>query len=85
MTQSGLGSGIKSRVSDQNGISLLYIMLEIHHSGREPSKWNSQNSKLYRVVQTKLGSLITLNWEFDLSESGSWISLILGVGQSGSV
>ena len=23
----------KSRVSDQNGVSLLYIMLEIHHSG----------------------------------------------------
>ena len=26
-----------SRVSVQNGVSLLYIMLEIHHSGREPS------------------------------------------------
>ena len=26
-----------SRVSDQNGISLLYIILEIHHSGRELS------------------------------------------------
>ena len=26
-----------SRVSDQNGVSLLYIMLEIHHSGRKPS------------------------------------------------
>ena len=25
-----------SRVSDQNGVSLLYIVLEIHHSGREP-------------------------------------------------
>ena len=25
-----------SRVSDQNGVSLLYIMLEIHHSGQEP-------------------------------------------------
>ena len=25
-----------SRVSNQNGVSLLYIMLEIHHSGREP-------------------------------------------------
>ena len=24
------------RVSDQNGVSVLYIMLEIHHSGREP-------------------------------------------------
>ena len=28
----------KSRVPDQNGVSLLYIMLEIHHSGREPLK-----------------------------------------------
>ena len=26
-----------SRISNQNGVSLLYIMLEIHHSGREPS------------------------------------------------
>ena len=26
------------RVSDQNGVSLLYIMLEIHHSGQEPSR-----------------------------------------------
>ena len=26
-----------SRISDQNGVSLLYIMLEIHHSGGEPS------------------------------------------------
>ena len=26
-----------SRVSDQNGVSLLYIMLEMHHSGRESS------------------------------------------------
>ena len=25
-----------SRVPDQNGVSLLYIMLEIHHSGRKP-------------------------------------------------
>ena len=23
--------------SDQNGLSLIYIMLEIHHTGREPS------------------------------------------------
>ena len=28
----------KSRVPDHNGVSLPYIMLEIHHSGREPSK-----------------------------------------------
>ena len=30
-----------SRVSDQNGVSLLYIMLEIHHSGREPSNYET--------------------------------------------
>ena len=29
----------KSSVSDQNGASPLYIMLEIHHSGRESSKY----------------------------------------------
>ena len=28
---------INSRVSDQNAVSLLCIMLEIHHFGREPS------------------------------------------------
>ena len=27
---------IISRVPNQNGVSLLYIMLEIHHSGQEP-------------------------------------------------
>ena len=30
-----------SRVSDQSGVSLLHIMLEIHHSGREPSIYMS--------------------------------------------
>ena len=28
----------KSRVPNQNGVSLLYIMLETHHSDQEPSK-----------------------------------------------
>ena len=28
-----------SKVPDQNGVFLLYIMLEIHHSGREPLFW----------------------------------------------
>ena len=27
------------RVSNQKGVSLLYIMLEIHHAGREPSNF----------------------------------------------
>ena len=30
-------SHINLRVPNQNGVSLLYIMLEIHHSGQEPS------------------------------------------------
>ena len=30
-------TSLYSRVSDQNGVSLLYIMLEIHHSERAPS------------------------------------------------
>ena len=30
-------SSLCPMVSDQNGVSVLYIMLEIHHSGREPS------------------------------------------------
>ena len=29
-----------SRISNQNGVSLLYFMLQIHHSGREPSIWS---------------------------------------------
>ena len=33
----GLGRN-ESRVSDQKGVSLLYIIVEIHHSGRTPSK-----------------------------------------------
>ena len=36
--KSGSLERYKSSVSDQNGVSPLYIMLEIHHSGQEPSK-----------------------------------------------
>ena len=32
-----------SRVSDQNGVSVLFIMLEIHHSGREPSIYKDKH------------------------------------------
>ena len=32
-----LGNYHNSKGPDQNGVSLLFIMLEIHHSGREPS------------------------------------------------
>ena len=30
-------TGTFSRIRDQNGVSLLYIMFEIHQSGQEPS------------------------------------------------
>ena len=30
----------ESRVPDQNGISQAYYIVEIHHSGQEPSRWN---------------------------------------------
>ena len=33
-----------SRVPDENGVSRLYNMLEIHHSGPEPSKFCLSNS-----------------------------------------
>ena len=42
LTACNLGWGIfffhKSRVSDQNGVPLLHIRIQIHHSGRKPSK-----------------------------------------------
>ena len=37
-------------VSDQNGISPLYIMLEIHHCGREPLLNRSRNLVVLRSV-----------------------------------
>ena len=51
------------RVSDQNGVSLLYIMLEIHHSGREPSICKCQRTitphqcTTIRFARNKLASL----------------------------
>ena len=43
-----------SRVPNQNGVSLLYIILEIHYSGREPSNFvhntlNKWGRKGYKV------------------------------------
>ena len=37
--EGGMGTEERVRVPDQKGVSLLYIMLEIHHSGREPLKF----------------------------------------------
>ena len=48
-----------SRVSDQNGVSLLYIMLEIHHSGLEPSIWSVyMSANVWNVAVTKTGFLL---------------------------
>ena len=61
-----------SRVSDQNGVSLLYIKLEIHHSGREPSIWiyvislahpatlHGTSSNVKHYIQTLLLNLFIL-------------------------
>ena len=45
------GCGTKSRVPDQNGVYLLYIMLEIPHSGREPSKLKMDVAALLRLFE----------------------------------
>ena len=37
------------RVSDQNGVSLLYIMLDIHHSGRDLLVFNNSNEHISRA------------------------------------
>ena len=34
--------GSKSRVPSQNGVSQAWYIVEIHHSGRKPSKWTKQ-------------------------------------------
>ena len=37
--------GNRSRVPDQNGVSQAWYIVEIHHSGQEPSKWASWQNK----------------------------------------
>ena len=39
-----------SRVSNQNGVSPLNIMLEIHHSGRKPSTLSYSHSRKSSVM-----------------------------------
>ena len=48
-----------SRVSNQNGISLLYIMREIHHSGREPSLWTSAKPVMVRMFPCSTTVLVS--------------------------
>ena len=49
-----------SRVSNQNGISLLYTMLEIHHSGRERSIWNDKNIALSSKIRLMRALVISI-------------------------
>ena len=48
-----------SRVSDQNGVSPLYIMLEIHHSGRDEIHHSSREPSIYDQKGEKVGGHIT--------------------------
>ena len=59
----------KLRVSDQNGISLLHIMLEIHYSGQESSKWSHHDNML-------------LFFFFLLVQSRCWVSKVSCPGSS---
>ena len=59
-----------SRVSDQNGVSLLYIMLEIHHSGQEP--WISEMTARKSCKCSKYGSFGQL-FLLSLSCSNYWV------------
>ena len=44
-------------VSYQNGVSLLYIMLELDHFGQEPSKYGVCSSDLKKYCKDSLKSL----------------------------
>ena len=52
------------RVPDQNGVSLVYIMLEIHHSGLEPSNHVSFGATDY-LISKEIIKLLT--WEAELA------------------
>ena len=69
-----------SRVSDQKGMSLLYIMLEIHHSGWEPSICSSLLSvgmtwlicsllAIGMTMQTYIPVLFLLGWHWHIFQS----------------
>ena len=60
-----------SRVSDQNGVSLLYIMLKIHHFGWEPSI--SSSVWLHCISRGYQTQLPHPRWETDLLFHGDWL------------
>ena len=45
--------GDQARVSDQNGISRLYIIVKIYHSGRKPSSVRWHQPVWNRVMRMK--------------------------------
>ena len=62
-----------SRVSDQNGTSLLYIMLEIHYSGQEPSIW----CKISYSAIISFSAIILMFWVLcDVSHNKSLAPLL---------
>ena len=63
-----------SRVSNQNGVSLVYIMLEIRHSGREPSIYSRDIpfwSGTIDVVRRRPGHCLELN-KFSFLSMKTW-------------
>ena len=56
-----------SMVSDQNGVSLLHIMFEIHHSGWEPSKCSNDLYSPYLQDFFSVSSLTIINHHKHLS------------------
>ena len=61
-----------SRVSHQNGVSLLYIMLEIHHSGREPWKYTLTASQKCSQASLHVDVLISVVWSHILLKAFSF-------------
>ena len=61
-----------SRVPDQNGVSPLHIMLEIHHSGREPSiyEWSAYPPP---KLETKAASIHTFQTQQQWENASSQI------------
>ena len=72
---------LETRVPDQNGVSLLYIMLEIHHSGREPSKFQSSILNTISFRNYRFDSTVSVSKrEHQLTFSGT-VYGVLWVGR----
>ena len=77
---------IMSRVPDQNGVSLLYIMLEIHHSGWEPSLCCMHFRKKDKKGALKASLSNTSHYIYKVSGRTSWPSVhVLRLGEIASL